>query len=300
MAKLISIASGKGGVGKSFCSSSLAISLNAAGHKVLLVDADLGGANLHNFVGLKVPGVGLYNYIRERSELSDVIVRSPAGVDFIGGSGDVLGMAHITKFEKIKILTGLKNEDYEYVILDLGAGTSFNMVDMFNVADIKIVVMSGEPTSIENAYGFLKVAIYRHIERFLSKRWDFAEINKKLRSKSMNFPSVQSIIDAAAAVDKAAAAAIKSFVSAFRPGMILNQVKFKRELNVFYGFENVVNKYLSITIEKLGFLPYDEKVSECIKLLKPYYVRFPDSETVGCVDDIRDQMIAKLQGSGNE
>ena len=105
MSKLISIASGKGGVGKSFCSSSLALSLNAAGYRTLLVDADLGGANLHNFVGLKVPGIGLYNFIRERSELKDVIVKSPAGVDFIGGSGDVLGMAHITKFEKIKILT---------------------------------------------------------------------------------------------------------------------------------------------------------------------------------------------------
>ncbi len=300
MAKLISIASGKGGVGKSFCSSSLALSLSAAGHKTLLVDADLGGANLHNFVGLKVPGVGLYNYIREKSELNDVIVQSPAGVDFIGGSGDVLGMAHITKFEKIKILTGLKSQDYEYVILDLGAGTSFNMVDMFNVADIKLVVMSGEPTSIENAYGFLKVAIYRHIERFLSKRWDFSEINKKLRSKSMNFPNVQSIVDAVSLVDNNVAAAITSFVAAFRPGMILNQVKYKRELNVFYGFENVVNKYLSISIEKLGFLPYDSKVSECIKLLQPYYNKFPESETVGCINDIRDQMIAKLQGSTNE
>ncbi len=300
MAKLISIASGKGGVGKSFCSSSLALSLSAKGHKILLVDADLGGANLHNFVGLKVPGVGLYNYIRERSEISDVIVKSPAGVDFIGGSGDVLGMAHITKFEKIKILTGLKSQDYEYIILDLGAGTSFNMVDMFNVADIKLVVMSSEPTSIENAYGFLKIAIYRHIERFLSKRWDFAEINKKLRSKSMNFPNVQSIIDAVNEVDSNVASAIKSFVSAFRPGMILNQVKYKRELNVFYGFENVVSKYLSIDIEKLGFLPYDSKVSECIKLLQPYYKKYPESETVGCIDDIRDQMIAKLQGSQNE
>ena len=269
MSKLISIASGKGGVGKSFCSSSLALSLNAAGYRTLLVDADLGGANLHNFVGLKVPGIGLYNFIRERSELKDVIVKSPAGVDFIGGSGDVLGMAHITK-------------------------SSFNMVDLFNVADIKIVVMSGEPTSIENAYGFLKIAIYRHIERFLSKRWDFEDINKKLRSKSMNFPNVESIIEATAQIDKDIAAAITTFIAAFKPGMILNQVKFKRELNVFYGFESVVKKYLSIDIEKLGFLPYDEKVSECVKLLKPYYLRFPDSETVGCIDDIRDQMIAKL------
>ncbi len=294
MSKLIAIASGKGGVGKSFCSSSLALSLKAKGHKVLLVDGDLGGANLHNFVGLKVPGVGLYNFIREKSQLEEVIVKSPADIDFIGGSGDVLGMAHITKFEKIKILTSIQELDYDYTILDLGAGTSFNMVDLFNVADIKIVVMSGEPTSIENAYGFLKVAIYRHIERFLSKRWDFEEINKKLRSKSMNFPNVSSIISAVEKIDEEIADTISTFVESFKPGMILNQVKFKRELNVFYGFESVVKKYLSIEVEKLGFLPYDEKVSECIKLLKPYYLSYPDSETTGCIDDIRDQMIERL------
>ncbi len=292
MAKLVAIASGKGGVGKSFCSSSLSLSLNSAGYKTLLVDADLGGANLHNFVGLKVPGVGLYNFIRERSSITDVIVQSPVGVDFIGGSGDVLGMAHITKFEKIKILTNLQNLDYDYVLLDLGAGTSFNMVDMFNVADIKIVVMSGEPTSIENAYGFLKVAIYRHIERFLSKRWDFEEVNKKLRSKSMNFPNVQSIVDVAYGIDSKVAVAIESFVKSFTPYMILNQVKYKRELNVFYGFEKVTQKYLNIDIDKLGFLPYDEKVSDCIKLLTPFYVTYPDSETVGCVDDIRAQLVS--------
>ena len=294
MMKLISVASGKGGVGKSFCSASLAISLNAAGRKTLLVDGDLGGANLHNFVGLKVPGVGLYNYIRERNDINEVIVKSPAGVDFIGGSGDILGIAHITKPEKIKIITGLQTLDYDFVILDLGAGTSYNMVDMFNVADIKLVVMSGEPTSIENAYGFLKVAIYRHIERFLSKRWDFEEINKKLRSKSMNFPGVASIVEAVKSIDANMANAIKSFVKDFQPSMILNQVKHKRELNVFYGFEAVVKKYLDINIEKLGFLPYDEKVSECIKLLKPYYLRFPDNETKGCIDDIRSRILAKV------
>ena len=110
----------------------------------------------------------------------------------------------------------------------------------------------------------------------------------------MNFPNVSSIIEAVASVDKDVSETIAHFVSTFKPGMILNQVKFKRELNVFYGFESVVKKYLCIDIEKLGFLPYDEKVSECIKLLKPYYLRFPDSETVTCVNDIRDQMMVKL------
>ena len=71
-------------------------------------------------------------------------------------------------------------------------------------------------------------------------------------------------------------------------GKVISTKKYRGD------FKSVVKKYLSIDVEKLGFLPYDEKVSECVKLLKPYYLRFPDSETVGCIDDIRDQMIAKL------
>ncbi len=294
MAQLVAIASGKGGVGKSFCSSSLAISLSSSKHKVLLVDIDLGGANLHNFVGLKIPGVSLYNFIRDKAKLEEVIVKSPAGVDFIGGSGDVLGMANISKHEKMKILTNLKSSSYDYVIMDLGAGTSFNMIDIFNVADKKIVIMSGEPTSIENAYGFLKVAIFRHIERLIANRWDFEEMNKKLRSKSMNFPSVQSIIDLAMQIDPKMASTIESFIEYFRPGMILNMVKYKRELNVFHGFTSVVEKYLNINVEKLGFIPYDEDISESIKLLQPYYTRHPESDVVGCIDDIRDQILLKL------
>jgi len=294
MAKLIAVASGKGGVGKSFCSANLALSFTALNHKTLLIDMDLGGANLHNFVGLKFPGVGLYNFIRDKEKLENVIVKSPSGVDFIGGSGDVLGMANISKFEKVKILTHLKSSDYEYVIMDLGAGTSFNMIDIFNVADIKILIMTGEPTSIENAYGFIKVAIFRHIERLSASRWDFEEINKKLRSKSMNFFSVDAILDAVKQVDTTMADSIESFLESFKPGMILNQVKYKRELNVFYGFLSVVDKYLNIKIEKLGFIPYDESISESIKLLQPYYKQFPDSEIVECINDISEQIFEKL------
>ena len=90
MADIIAIASGKGGVGKSFFSANLSMSFHKAGVKVLLVDGDLGGANLHNFVGLKAPGTGLYQFLKDKLQVQDVILNTPSGVDFIGGSGDVL------------------------------------------------------------------------------------------------------------------------------------------------------------------------------------------------------------------
>lgn len=294
MAEIIAIASGKGGVGKSFFSSSLALSLRKKGFSVLLVDADLGGANLHNFIGLKVPGVGVYNFLKEKIDIEDVIIKSPAGIDFIGGSGDILGMAHITKFEKDKIINRLKTMHYHFVVMDLGAGTSFNMVDFFNMADKRITLMNSEPTSIENAYGFLKVAVYRYIERMLARDDAFADVCAKLRSKSMNFPSVEAIRAVVRTMDASALKDIDTFIEGFRSGMVLNMVKTRKEMNVFYGFESVVKKYLSIRVEKLGFLPYDIEVSEHIKSLQPYYLAKPDSPIAGCVDDVREEVLRKL------
>lgn len=129
MAEIIAVASGKGGVGKSFFSANLAMSMKKLYDAILLVDGDLGGANLHSFVGLKAQGKGIYNFLKENFRIEDVILETPAQVDFIGGSSDILGMAHINNFEKLKILNHLKRANYKYVVMDLGAGTSYNMID---------------------------------------------------------------------------------------------------------------------------------------------------------------------------
>jgi len=294
MAELIAIASGKGGVGKSFLSSSLALSLNEAGRKTLLVDADLGGANLHNFLGYKVPPVGLYNFLREKIRLDDIITQTPVGVDFIAGSGDVLGMAHITKVERSRFIDKIKNSDYEFVILDLGAGTSFNMVDLFNQAERRILAMNSEPTSLENAYGFLKIAIYRHIERFLSSNPIFDDVNRKLRNKSATYQNVTDIANDVEAIDTENAGQIRNFIKTYKLGIVLNMVRFKKELNVFYGFESIVKKYLHIKVEKLGHIPYDEGVCESVRVMRPFYQNHRDSDTAECVDYIRKLLLEKL------
>lgn len=293
MAEIIAIASGKGGVGKSFLSSSLAMSISAAGHSVLLVDADLGGANLHNFLGYKVPPVGLYNFLREKISIENIITKTPAGIDFIAGSGDVLGMAHITKVERSRFIHKLRETGYKYVILDLGAGTSYNMIDLFNLAEKKIMAMNSEPTAIENAYGFLKVAAYRYVERFLSSDPAFTDISLKLRNKSVSYPGIMDVLTAVSQIDAKISGQIDDFISGYKVGIVLNMVRYKKELNVFYGFEAIVKKYLHIFVNFLGFVPYDEKIRESVRLMQPFYNNYKDRAAVGCIDDIR-EMLAKL------
>lgn len=294
MAEILAVASGKGGVGKSFFSSNVSMSLKYAGNNILLVDADLGGANLHDFVGLKVPGLGLYEFLKDKIDIEKVISESPAGVDFIGGSSDVLGIAHITNFEKLKVLGKIKNLNYKYVLLDLGAGTSFNTIDFFNFADKKIIMMNSEPTSIENSYGFLKVALYRKIELHLRKNPKFSEVCKRLQRKSMQYPNINSIYKEVETTDPEALPEIREIVDSYKVGIVLNLIRTRKELNVFYGFESVTKKYLGINIEKLGFMPYDRGVSDSIKLMKPYYINNMKSDVSKCIDDIRSHIITKL------
>ncbi|ADR19538.1 P-loop NTPase [Calditerrivibrio nitroreducens] len=293
MAEIIAVASGKGGVGKSFFSANLAMSMKKLYDAILLVDGDLGGANLHSFVGLKAQGKGIYNFLKENFRIEDVILETPAQVDFIGGSSDILGMAHINNFEKLKILNHLKRANYKYVVMDLGAGTSYNMIDFFNFSDKKVLIMNSEPTSIENSYGFLKIALYRKIERHLFKDPRLENICSKLRSRSMNYQRVDDILEELDRIDRKISEEVLEIVSEYKVGLVLNMLKFKKELNIFYGFENVSKKYLRISVEKLGFLPYDLYVSESLKKLEPYYLNTTDSNRE-FFDDIRDLILKKL------
>lgn len=294
MAEIISVASGKGGVGKSFFAANLAMSLFTSGGKILLVDGDLGGANLHNFVGMKLPGKCLYNFIREKNPIEEVILKTPAGVDLIGGAGDILGMAHINNFEKIKILNYLKKSDYDFVVLDLGAGTSYNMIDFFNFSEKKILVMTSEPTSIENSYGFLKVSVYRKIEKELSLDKRFENICKNIRSRSMNYQKVSDIFEEVAKIDEIIKEKIVNIVKNFSVGIVLNMLRFKKELNVFFGFENVSKKYLSMCVEKIGFIPYDVNVSDVLRKLVPFYSSAEGEQMKSFFDDVRDVILRKL------
>lgn len=294
MAEILAIASGKGGVGKSFFAANLAMSMVNKGESVLLVDGDLGGANLHNFVGLKAPGKSLYNFIREKIPIEDLILKTPANVDFIGGAGDILGMAHINNFEKLKILNYLKRTNYRYVVLDLGAGTSYNMIDFFNFSEKKVLIMTSEPTSIENSYGFLKVSIYRKIEKYLQGDKRFENVCKKLRSRSMNYQKVADILEDLEYVDKVVREKVEQLISNYKAGIVLNMLKYKKELNIFYGFENVSKKYLSISIEKIGFIPYDISVSDSLKRLLPYYNNLEDKNYKDFFDDVRNCIFEKL------
>ena len=172
---IISIGGGKGGVGKSTISANIGTALSQKGFNVGFIDADLGGANLHLCLGVKRPRVGLQDFIKGNyKSLNEVAV--PTLVEkswLISGASDILELANPNFAQKQKIINNLKKLDADYILVDLGAGSSFHVTDFFAAFPYGIIVTDGLPTSIENAYGYLKNGIIRGMVRLFPGKLSF-------------------------------------------------------------------------------------------------------------------------------
>ena len=156
-AKYISVSSGKGGVGKTTFTINLACMLAQLGKKVLVLDADLGLANID--IMLKIPpGVNIRMYIEDRASIQDVLIKNVHGFDLLPASSGVVEMAELSEenFNKIKEIFVALDSAYEFVLFDTGAGISSNVHRFASLADYVIVLSQPEPSAIADAYAFIK------------------------------------------------------------------------------------------------------------------------------------------------
>ena len=164
------VGGGKGGTGKTVVAASIGILLAKAGKRVIIIDADLGGANLHTCLGIRHPSTTIADFLLKKvNSLNELLLDTPIkNLRLISGANDFLTIANIPFAQKQKLMRYIKNLDSDYVILDLGAGTSFNVLDLFLISDSNILVVMPEPTSVENAYRFIKCAILRRLNNALN------------------------------------------------------------------------------------------------------------------------------------
>ena len=163
--RVIPIASGKGGVGKSLVAANLGIAFAQAGQRVVLADLDLGASNLHLVLGHQAPQMGIGTFLNNiKSNLSSVIVDTDIrGLRFIPGDNEIPGTANLSFFQRkalVKQLLAMR-EETDVLILDLGAGTHQSILDFFLLSNQGIVVSAPAVTAVLNAYVFLKNAVFR-------------------------------------------------------------------------------------------------------------------------------------------
>jgi flagellar biosynthesis protein FlhG len=165
---IIAVGGGKGGVGKSFISSSIAIFLAQLGYETTAVDLDLGGANLHTSLGLPLVNRGINEFIVDPdTEFSSLLQPTHwPKLKIVSGSSEILDIANVDENQRSRIMSAIFRHKCDFTVLDLSAGTHHSTLDFFLMAKHKVVVFTPEPSSIENAYRFLKASFFRKLRRY--------------------------------------------------------------------------------------------------------------------------------------
>jgi flagellar biosynthesis protein FlhG len=292
---IIPIASGKGGVGKSFISANLAAAIAQAGHETIIVDLDLGGTNVYGFLGLQNQHAGIGDFLKARSaELDQLMVpTSIPRLSYIPGDGRTPFMANIAYAQKIRLISKLKKLPVEYVLLDLSAGSSFNTIDFFRISPLGLMVTVPEYPAIMNLLTFLRLTLMRVVERRFRKneqiRLLLAESCKRpLTELPAGISDLKSIIST---IDPSAEKIIDRLCTHFRPRLIFNKGEHPDEMRVYRQIDEGLTSVLSIQADYFGFVFRDPMVRRSVNSQQPYLLEFPDSQASKAIRKIAERII---------
>jgi flagellar biosynthesis protein FlhG len=267
----------------------MAICLSQLGFTCVALDADLGGANLHTILGMAGPDRTLSDFIRkEVGSLSDTMVQTPfPNLSFISGSSALLEMANPKYTQKEKLIRHIAALDVDYVLLDLGSGSAFNTLDFFLSADEGVLVVLPEPTSVENAYHFIKAAFYRKLKKATRQSGVAEAIDKAMVEKvARGIQSPRTLISNVMQIDPEAGQALKEETETFCPNIIVNQTRRFDDQDLGEDIVHSCRDYFGIDIRHIGNIDEDDSLREAVRLRRAVLEAFPVSPFSRCIQVI--------------
>lgn len=276
--KIWAIGGGKGGVGKSMITSSLGISLARMGHTVTIVDLDLGGANLHTCLGAAAPANTLSDFVKGRIPHFEKLITPTEikNLGFISGANDSLDIANIDGQSRDDLVQAIRSIPSDYILLDLGAGTAKNTLDFFLTADQSIISVLPEPTSIENAYRFVKAAFYRRLKVLEDHLGMKKVIDEAMDHKNhLGIRTPFDLINYVTKIDPIAGRTFKIELTKMRLNLIVNQVRTSSDIEIGNSVKSVCQKYFGLSTEYVGYLDYDNAAWQALRKRRPVILEYP-------------------------
>ncbi|MCP3901172.1 MAG: AAA family ATPase [Desulfobacteraceae bacterium] len=296
--KIIAIGGAKGGVGKSLFAANLSVVLSSMGLKTVVADLDLGGANMHLYLGITYLKNSINNYLRKQYDsIDDIMTSTKYGPVLIGGDSSQLGTSNIHFTQKLKLLNAIKSIKADCIILDLGGDTSYNMLDFFLAADAGVVMTTCEPASYLDAYNFIKVAIYRKLNRIFGSEFnnefeanpELKKIIKHATSSSHNtsVKNINELLDSLRTQQPQSVSFISDILNKFSPHLIINRITSGTNIKPYSDrIRNVSKKMLTIDVNHTGSINYCPEFENSVKGLIPYSVKYPNSELTNNIRQI--------------
>ncbi|MCL1991709.1 MAG: P-loop NTPase [Spirochaetes bacterium] len=262
--RIIPVASGKGGVGKSLVTANLGVAFAKAGKRVVLVDMDLGASNLHLVLGQHSPKVGVGTFLNNtKSNFADIISDTNIkGLRFIPGDNEIPGTANLKVYQLkalVKELFALKN-DTDILLIDLGAGTHQSILDFFLVSGQGIIVAAPTVTSVLTAYGFLKNAVFRLMFNCCPKNSPAnAHLEKLRKDRAAGHEKlyIPKVLPELKEIDPKSYEKFNTQLQKFSPRLIMNMVSEPKDAEVAMKIRRSCEEYLAIKIEHLGSIYRD-------------------------------------------
>jgi flagellar biosynthesis protein FlhG len=290
MPAIIAVGGGKGGVGKSIVSANLAATIAQYGYRVLVVDLDLGCSNLHSHFGVSMPKKSLADFVlTQRMGFRELMMpASIPGVAFVAGGKEEAWSEYMEQSSDHllplwqAIVASKQQSKVDIVILDLGAGTQRHTMDFFSAAHMGVITVLPEPTSIENAYVFFKMTLWKFIEN-IGRRHHQPEVAQDIKA-ALSTMVGSSLGTGYAACMKDLALSYPQFIQDLQRamnarcmGILVNQARDQSDIDLGISMDHVCQKYFGFPSKSIGYLNHDEAVLKSLKNRRLLVSEFPHS-----------------------
>lgn len=295
--KIIAVGGAKGGIGKSMFTANISVYLASKGFKTIAIDLDLGGANLSLYLGEKfILERTINDFLSKKFDsLTDIAIQSKYGPIMIGGDSSELGAANIHYTRKIKLMKAIRELQADYIILDLGGDTSYNMLDFFLLADCNLVMTTKDSAAYIGAYQFLKTAVYRKFNRISGPEAgeemltdkNLSTIIKESTQSGSHVQSISELLKKIAEFDPLDLPAVLNVLINFNPYLIVNRVTRAVEAQqVVQSIKSLTQKALSIQIDCPGVINRIPEIEDNLRNFAPMITRKPTGQLARDIDKI--------------
>jgi len=277
MTQIYPIGGGKGGVGKSFITVNLGALLAKWGKKVVLIDLDLGGSNLHTLLGINHQKGGINRFLNktvknlENTAVSTLI----QNLSFIGSSLCSMEVANLLHAHKLKIINAIKKLSFDYILLDLGTGTNFNTLDFFLTSNQGIFICTPEPTAIENSFRFIKAVYLRKLKQIVKRHSFNSAVKKAIIPPNPEAMTSPDIIEIMLKHDPDREKFLRNSLSEFKFKFILNQFRKNLDLTMGDKIEDLCNRHFYSNFQFLGNVGYDVRIHDSVLSKEIFIHRYP-------------------------
>lgn len=276
-------------MGKTFVTANLALALAREGRRVVAVDTDVEGANLHTWLGVPLPAVSLADFVSGRvSDAARLITATGIPeLDLLAATHAPLATESPAAKQRSILLQSLRQLPCDFVLMDCGAGAHAATVDYFLAGEGGLLVFHPEPSSMENAYSFLRAALYRHMEQAVQKIEPRERVREAMDPRNEHgIRTPPQLLAVLRQMDAEDARRAEESLRQFRPRLVVNEIEGPDDVTLGFQVRKMCQSRFGIEADYIGYINRDDAVRDAIRRRKPLLDLHPDSAAATCLKRI--------------